>query len=389
MKTKFYFIQFFLTLVIVLVSGVITVHAQALKVTPNADAGANLDVTAQTRFYYTGNTDGFHIRTGNTSAPLPSQDNDLLWLCFSQAQPNNPGIFGITSMSAAIGWTSCFQVRANGNVGIFNEYPSAALEIGSSGSIRQVKVNGNIVWGSDARMKENIRDISNSLGKLSLLRSVSYNFKEDDRKRSIPDKLLKDGLDIEKINAELKSVPKTNQYLLDRSFYGFLAQDVQKLFPDLVYTDSAGMMSVDYIGLIPLIVESIKEQQKIIDAQSERIAELEKGLETLPDNSILRSSTYESGVTDIFNPVIAQCKLYQNLPNPFKDRTEIRYFLPQEANSAEIYIFNMQGNLLSKIPATHSGLVEINGSHFHAGMYLYSLVVDGQIVDTKRMILTK
>ena len=41
--------------------------------------------------------------------------------------------------------------------------------------------------------------------------------------------------------------------------YGFLAQNVQEIFPELVHTDNNGYMSVDYIGLIPILVQSIKE----------------------------------------------------------------------------------------------------------------------------------
>ena len=51
--------------------------------------------------------------------------------------------------------------------------------------------------------------------------------------------------------------------------------------------------------------------------------------------------------------------------------------------------FNLQGDLLKKFPAPSSGLIEIKGLHLHAGMYVYTLVVDGQPVDSKRMILTK
>ena len=368
-----------------MITGVITANAQALIVTPNANAGANFDINAQTRIYYKGSADGLNVRTDNSTTVLNST-SDLIWLCLNQAQPNNPKIFGMTSFSAAISWDECFTVRANGNVGIFNEFPSAALEVGSGGSIRQVKVNGNIVFGSDARMKENIRDISNSLTKLKQLRSVSYNFKEDEKEQPIPEKFLENGVDVEKMEAELKSIPKTNQDLLSRNFYGFLAQDVQKLFPDLVFTDSAGMLSVDYIGIIPLLVDGLKEQQS-------QIEELRSEIEILKANSsadeLFRSAANVTGTTGISNPLLAQCKLHQNAPNPFKERTEIRYYLPQEVQSAEIYIFNLQGNLLKKIPAPHSGLVEIKGSNFHAGMYIYTLVADGQAVDTKRMILTK
>ncbi|MDR3339504.1 MAG: T9SS type A sorting domain-containing protein [Candidatus Symbiothrix sp.] len=72
-----------------------------------------------------------------------------------------------------------------------------------------------------------------------------------------------------------------------------------------------------------------------------------------------------------------------------KEKTEIRYLLPAEVQSAEIYVFDMQGRQLKKLPANKSGSIEIKGSDLQAGMYLYTLVVDGKQVDTKRMILTK
>jgi hypothetical protein len=67
----------------------------------------------------------------------------------------------------------------------------------------------------------------------------------------------------------------------------------------------------------------------------------------------------------------------------------IEYALSNKVQSAEIYIFDMQGSLLKKIPADKSGSVEIEGSDLKAGMYLYSLIIDGKQTDTKRMILTK
>ena len=55
------------------------------------------------------------------------------------------------------------------------------------------------------------------------------------------------------------------------------------------------------------------------------------------------------------------------------------------------YIFSLGGELLRTYPisAFGNGSVQISGSTFTAGMYIYSLVVDGNIVDNKRMILTK
>jgi hypothetical protein len=96
--------------------------------------------------------------------------------------------------------------------------------------------------------------------------------------------------------------------------------------------------------------------------------------------------------TGISNETVVETalgELFQNTPNPFKEKTVIRYTLPSEAKTGEIFLFDIQGNLLKKLPAGTSGYVEIQGADLRPGMYLYTLVVNGREVGTKRMILTK
>ena len=83
--------------------------------------------------------------------------------------------------------------------------------------------------------------------------------------------------------------------------------------------------------------------------------------------------------------------LYQNTPNPFSSNTEISCDIPISFNSAFIYVYNLQGVELMSFPITQTGYsaVTVYASALPAGMYLYTLVVDGVIIDTKRMILTK
>ena len=55
-----------------------------------------------------------------------------------------------------------------------------------------------------------------------------------------------------------------------------MAQEVQKVYPELVYADKNGILSVDYISMIPVLVESIKEQQIVIIELKAAIEELKK-----------------------------------------------------------------------------------------------------------------
>jgi len=119
---------------------------------------------------------------------------------------------------------------------------------------------------SDERFKENILPMKNSLDKLKLLNGICYNLKLEienstllpESGRSLSEKEQSDIALLAQIKEKLKNSKKQN--------IGFVAQELQEVFPDLVEKDSTGYLFVDYIGMIPLLVESIKEQQTKIAA---------------------------------------------------------------------------------------------------------------------------
>ena len=84
-------------------------------------------------------------------------------------------------------------------------------------------------------------------------------------------------------------------------------------------------------------------------------------------------------------------KLHQNAPNPFTEKTIIKYVIPENVQKASVLIFNMQGTLLKTYDnlLSNNGELIINGGELEAGMYMYSLIVDGKEIDTKKMILSK
>jgi len=180
---------------------------------------------------------------------------------------------------------------------------------------------------------------------------------------------------------------------------GFDAQQVKELFPELVETDVNGNTYVDYIGLIPVLVQAMKEQSSIVRAQSLKIKELELNTDSVclntnfSDSSSISSdsNTKKLLMNNNNENVLANAFLYQNTPNPFNTITEIKYFLPEGTTNAHIYIFNLQGTmLLSYILGSNNGFgsITINASELNSGMYLYSLVIGDKQVETKRMIIT-
>lgn len=257
-------------------------------------------------------------------------------------------VSGPSSLMTFVSW---------GYVGI-GRTPSYKLDI--DGDIR---VNTTI-YSSDARYKENISNIDGSKNNLFKLRGVTYNFKKDESKNNIQA--------TETMNPDKKfgKIVKEDS----RKHFGFIAQEVKEIFPELVYEDDEGYLGIDYVSFIPLLIEEIKTHKVTIDKMNDEIT-------TLKQQKVFSNSSTET----ISN------KLFQNSPNPFKNNTIITYEIQDNFNSASIMIFDLQGTLIDTYPIFESGKNEINiiGNKYKPGMYIYSLIIDDKEIDTKRMILTK
>ena len=159
-----------------------------------------------------------------------------------------------------------------------------------------------------------------------------------------------------------------------------------EIFPEVVYLDdTSNLYSVNYSRLVPVLAEAIKEQQVIIEDLAAKIESIESDC---CDKMTKSASVSENeGVNTNLKTAI----LYQNNPNPFKNKTEIRCYIPNGSITSMLHIFNMQGTQLEQIAIVGTGnkSVNIDGNKLKPGMYLYSLVIDGREIDTKRMILTK
>lgn len=216
---------------------------------------------------------------------------------------------------------------------------------------------------SDYRLKRNIENISSkSVNNVLKLIPVHYNLnqvyiEEQSDTVSSPYGFFSEETDFEKLH------------------YGLIAQDVQQVFPELVSEDGNGYLSVNYIELIPILISAVQNL-------SEEVKMLKEEKEYDKSKKIIKSGNTQKS---------ANAVLYQNTPNPFNQTTKISYELPVDTKEAALYIYNMQGLQIEEYPIFNfgSGDITISGGHLAAGMYLYSLIVDGQVVDTKQMILTK
>ncbi|MBW8049724.1 MAG: T9SS type A sorting domain-containing protein [Cytophagales bacterium] len=82
--------------------------------------------------------------------------------------------------------------------------------------------------------------------------------------------------------------------------------------------------------------------------------------------------------------------LNQNDPNPFKESTIIRYFIPDNVNNAQLMIYDLTGKFIKEVPIEKGfGSIEVFASDLSSGIYSYSIVADGEVIDKKKMVLTK
>ena len=207
---------------------------------------------------------------------------------------------------------------------------------------------GNVVNTSDIRLKENIESVSEKEGEVSFL-----------------DKIMS----VDVLEYNLKD--RTSELFSD-SKDGVSAQELQQLFPNLVEEGQDGYLAVNYIELVPVLIRSIQELKQELDETK-------------------NSENGTRGTTDIKKDTFAKkCVLYQNSPNPFKENTVIRFKLADDVRDAAICIFDMTGKTIKKLPIS-SGMesVSVGGYEIGEGMFLYSLIVNGQEIDTKKMVISK
>ena len=299
-----------------------------------------------------------------------------------------------------------FTVRDNGNVGIGEADPDEKLVVdgviapaqdnqfdlgrgGNNNPLRFVDINatGSIVSTSDKRMKNNIDSLNYGLEEIMELRPVNY---------------------------MMKGHSERGEQL------GLIAQEVDDVIKEVVktYDGEMGMKGIRYSRIIPVLINGIKEQQKQVQKQQDEIKELQANLEQeKAENEALEEKVNQlservnqlaeqvNGVSESFkkaddeslnqktatlsNEDADQAMLLQNRPNPYSNETVIPYYLPENAQNANMLITNTQGQMLKRIPleGTGKGELTLQTADLNKGQYQYTLIIDGRQIQTRKMLV--
>lgn len=143
------------------------------------------------------------------------------------------------------GATDGWSIEANpGTNAVMNMKYSTFANAFSLTSVGELYIMGNLHTNSDSRLKKNIEEIPSALEKITQLHGYNYNWVDENRDQNLQS--------------------------------GVLAQEVEKTIPHLVSKDEKGTLSVNYSGLVPYLIQSVKEQQQQIEMLKKENADLKK-----------------------------------------------------------------------------------------------------------------
>lgn len=164
-----------------------------------------------------------------------------------------------SSGNVFIGFLAGFNADVSNKLYISNDNSSTPL-IDGDFFTRELTVYGSITVAtpviviSDERYKKNIQPLDSSLDKIMKLKGVSYDWRTDEFAG--------------------RGFTKDKQI-------GFIGQNVEKVLPEIVHTDSKGYKAVSYEKVIPVLVEAMKEQQTTIQGQQKDLKEKDTEIQAL------------------------------------------------------------------------------------------------------------
>jgi regulator of replication initiation timing len=150
----------------------------------------------------------------------------------------------------------------------------------------------------------------------------------------------------------------------------------------------------------PADFEELKEELHVSSAPRqvvERLNALTAQMEVLMtaneelrrENEVIRKSL--NSCCETSNLEANDAYLLQNAPNPVVDNSTIRYYVPENMTNARVEIADLKGIIVQTYEIQEMGLskLRIDTQTWGTGNYVYTLYVDGNIVDSRIMVVTK
>lgn len=240
-----------------------------------------------------------------------------------------------------------------------------------------VQINGaayctaNAWTVSDKRLKKEITPISNSQQIISRLQPKTFLYNKEN---------------------------ELSVNVSDRRDYGIIAQELEEVLPELVretispaVKDKSGKTvreektykTVNYTAFFGILIANAQEQQKQLNEQKELIEQQQKLISELQQKTGAAAGLSQNSAD------ITGFSMSQNEPNPFTHETVIKYDLPATVASAYMAVYDLSGKQIERFALDQKGAssISVTSEKLAAGIYLYSIVADGKVMDSKKMIV--
>ena len=277
------------------------------------------------------------------------------------------------------------------------------------GNTAVTSIGGQVGWSnfSDGRFKKNVKENVPGLAFVNKLRPVTYNLDVNGmdeaflKNNSAAKGGIINGMKHEKPQpsaAELKAKEDKAKIV----YTGFIAQEVEKNAKELNY-DFSGIdapknkndfYALRYSEFVVPLVKSVQELSKqneakdaLIQDQNKKIADLEERM-----NKLEAMMNGQKPVSAIKGQTVNvnSATLEQNVPNPpINNNTKISYNIPENIGNAEMIITDVYGKKVKQIniPNSGKGILNVNTTGLASGTYSYTLMVDGKVMETKKMVV--
>ncbi|HTF18549.1 MAG TPA: tail fiber domain-containing protein [Chryseolinea sp.] len=280
-----------------------------------------------------------------------------------------------SALGASTGFGSQCINYSNATAIGYNAVVTASNQV-RIGDSNVTSIGGKVSWStlSDGRFKRDLKNDVAGLEFIKQLNPVSYVLDQDGL-----DKFL--GLPDSARSGRAASRETTHRQV------GFIAQEVESLVKKygFVFTGIDGpknendAYAIRYAEFVMPLVKAVQELSASVDSRQREIGRLKEALVKYQQHQLMN----RKGSTG--------ASLSQNHPNPFSSATKVLMDVPEATKYASLIIYNLDGKQLQSIEVKERGTTSVNisANDLNSGMYLYTLVADGKVVDTKRLVLKR
>ena len=193
--------------------------------------------------------------------------------------------------------------------------------------------------------------------------------------------------------------PVMKQAISDKKqvvYTGFVAQDVYEAAKSVGYNfsgvdkpkdDQQSFYGLRYGDFVVPLVKAVQELSAQVDSLQAANASLNNRLTQVEQVLGIQPAAVNGTAT----ATLTSAQLFQNAPNPSGQSTLINYYLPDNSGTAILQVTGINGQIIKSIilSGNGSGQVNLQTGLLAAGTYVYSLYVNGTLVDTKKMVVVK